>query len=895
MLCTLLPGTTAGESPPELRRDETIRPDGIHVLDGSCVLDAGDLHVNITNHGLIGSQYTLHMPYSDAASGQWPGGSGHEYLWGAGLWIGGRINGQLAVTTGQPQRELRPGDDILDTIYEARAGRIIRPGNHPDVTGRRLPQSGADDDHDHRYDEDILNGRDDDHDGKIDEDFGQIGSQMFTCTMHDDLPLVRELYPDHSPLGVTVVQRAAAFEQEGYRDIDLLEFKITNSGFQTVKDVYLGMYVDCDIQARGGGVSNPDDLAGFYRGAVRSDDGTFHRLEIGWMKDGARDDPLPGVFGVILLGHDTDPLQYYAPHMVGVHSFQIFASNAPSNQGGEPLFDSERYEQMARTRIDRDRRPDETGDLKFMFSSGPFGSLPPGRTLTYQVAMVIGDGMSGMLRSALKASEIHRGIYMDLDHDWQTGRGGQETKVCIGDYPLDNAGGERLFSHRIQFMDETCTGSDPVFGFELISDDNMFTDTNGRRCIYVNADNCEECYRIMGRECTELNGLYWISMYSRYKTGIYGRETNVPWVLPGAMPPQPPRIRLVSQDNAVEIFWDDISEYDVDPDTGERDFESYSVWRVAGWSAPEGTSSDTPPGAMLWAMIAEYDLVNNIPAGIGGSPNERSLGPNTGLEPARYIPACLSDPQFEGLAEAMQAFVAADTAGSFLVRPPLRDSRGVIIPGRESLVSWEYAPAVLDTFFDMASREESPPPDRVVPKRGVTYYHYRDTDVHNGFKTYYAVVAADHELFWDGHRYQLAGLGTQSDPSNNMAFATPAPAAQTVEQRQQYGVNIYVYPNPATRESLAEFQKQPGSASDPTGERVMFNNLPAARNTVKIFTASGDLVQTLTHDGTGGNGAVAWNLMSRNSQEVTSGVYLFTVESDDPQFPVFRGRFVVIR
>ena len=34
------------------------------------------VHVNITNHGLIGSQFTASLPFSSAPSGEWPGGSG---------------------------------------------------------------------------------------------------------------------------------------------------------------------------------------------------------------------------------------------------------------------------------------------------------------------------------------------------------------------------------------------------------------------------------------------------------------------------------------------------------------------------------------------------------------------------------------------------------------------------------------------------------------------------------------------------------------------------------------------------------------------------------------------------------------------------------------------------
>ena len=180
--------------------EDRIFPDGIHVLDGSYVLTVGAMQVNITNHGLIGSQYSADVPYSQAPSAQWPAGSGDEYLWGAGLWVGGRIGGDIGVTTGQPEREIRPGTHLRDTIYEGREGLIRRPEARAVPTGIRLPDPGADDDNDGRHGEDWLNGLDDDGDGQVDEDFGQLGDQMFTCTMRDDYLLVSEVYPSHLSL-----------------------------------------------------------------------------------------------------------------------------------------------------------------------------------------------------------------------------------------------------------------------------------------------------------------------------------------------------------------------------------------------------------------------------------------------------------------------------------------------------------------------------------------------------------------------------------------------------------------------------------------------------------------------------------------------------------------------
>ena len=243
-------------------------------------------------------------------------------------------------------------------------------------------------------------------------------------------------------------------------------------------------------------------------------------------------------------------------------------------------------------------------------------------------------------------------------------------------------------------------------------------------------------------------------------------------------------------------------------------------------------------------MIEEYDVINFIPPGTGDSLTRLPLGRNTGLEPAVYVPVSLGDSTFAGLSEAMRDFVEADPTGQFSSRPPRSSPQGTVIPGRETLIPWESWPTVLDTFFAMTPREAAP---GVVGKRALGYYHHLDREVHDGFRTFYAVVASDHHLVWDegGKIWVPAGYGIQSEPGNNYQDIIPAPIPQTVEMREKMGVNIYVFPNPATREALAEFQKQPPSANDPTGERIMFTNLPAARNTISIFTASGDLVQKI--------------------------------------------------
>jgi hypothetical protein len=78
--------------------------------------------------------------------------------------------------------------------------------------------------------------------------------------------------------------------------------------------------------------------------------------------------------------------------------------------------------------------------------------------------------------------------------------------------------------------------------------------------------------------------------------------------------------------------------------------------------------------------------------------------------------------------------------------------------------------------------------------------------------------------------------------------------------------------------------------TDPTGTKVAFNHLPPT-STVRIFTLSGDLVETLLPSEQDG-GTTYWDLISRNGQDIVSGIYLYSVESPSGSTV---GKLVVVR
>jgi hypothetical protein len=113
------------------------------------------------------------------------------------------------------------------------------------------------------------------------------------------------------------------------------------------------------------------------------------------------------------------------------------------------------------------------------------------------------------------------------------------------------------------------------------------------------------------------------------------------------------------------------------------------------------------------------------------------------------------------------------------------------------------------------------------------------------------------------------------------------------------GRHVIVVPNPYRGHAAWDLTPSP---ADPTGAHVDFMRLPKGPWALRIFTLAGDLVQTirntdLTVQGrpqqeSPDDGEASWNLVSRNGQDVASGIYLFSVESREG---TERGKFVIIR
>ncbi len=380
----------------------------VAVSDGHVVHNVGNIWQHVSNWGLIGSAPSLPTTFSDSPSAMWPAASGNEYIWAAGLWVGGRVQGETLVSTAGFPGEFMPTPSPADTIHATAMGA---PG------GGRYPWPDADDDADGREDEETLNGLDDDGDLLVDEDFAAYGDQHFVCTYNDFEPALVEAQPDHTPLDIVVVQQSIQWSSPLAEDFIGYDFTIANVGVAAIEDVYLGMFADFDIGPRGIPGISDDDYAGFVSTVVQASNGTMVPVQVAYMHDGAQTNPLNGYAGWVLCGHTLDPAGVAAPPEPAVGSFQRFAGNASFAQGGDPTNDSERYDLLSRQEWDADVMPGRQSDYRVLSASGPFASLSPGQSLRYQVALVLGAGVDDMIANAAEAVAAYRGIAYDRDGD----------------------------------------------------------------------------------------------------------------------------------------------------------------------------------------------------------------------------------------------------------------------------------------------------------------------------------------------------------------------------------------------------------------------------------------------------------------------------------------------
>ena len=331
--------------------------------------------------------------------------------------------------------------------------------------------------------------------------------------------------------------------------------------------------------------------------------------------------------------------------------------------------------------------------------------------------------------------------------------------------------------------------------------------------------------------------------------------------------------------------------YDDDGDDGLTPYDAGEV--LLGVNS--GSGLDT---SKSWTTASFYQLVNpiagtkdmlqKIKSGItlsSGSPGPwtiiNSVGPYV-LQPGESITfsmAIVYGNGFDGLTHNVRS--AKKLAGrNFVIpfdqlAPPVPEILTTNVSSRVIELIWSNHPANTSDFsnYHLYRSDISPIGPWTGPIIESTDTSYIDIGK-SGFPLYYTVTSIDQS----GNESGIWGLA-------NRTLEAVRPLGKAVTKMQ----DVLVVPNPYL-----------GGANWETKDyenRIYFTQLPE-KCTIYIYTIMGDLVTTLSHGDENDltqdrSGWEDWNLLSKNRQEVVSGMYLFRVVAADRSES--SGKFVIVK
>ncbi|MBI5171193.1 MAG: hypothetical protein HZA61_17030 [Candidatus Eisenbacteria bacterium] len=927
-----------GVGPLAAQGGRVARPNAIPDIFGpGAVLTVGNVFMKCTNYGFDGNPFTN---VSSDPSGQWPGASAVEYLNLLGIGVGG-VNpfatDPLAVRRVSLTTEWRPATlDPEDRMYRSYDG-IVNGTRFINDDGDNDPTTG-----DGLYDEDFLDGRDNDGDGKIDEDFAAIGQQMYTCVMRDDTQqaIQAAAAERHVPLGLECRKSDWAYSIPGFTDFNVIQYDVFNRSGHTIDSLMIAFRtdMDCGPIEKSNYFSDDFNLPQFPQGdfvvETKSTDlrlqpasdrpqvndaprdsslCTHYKIRVqGWSitDDDGDEDKTPGIGTIMLIDHTIDPTGVNGPMRVQLHSFRSFVGGTPYQQGGNPTIDQQRFELMASgENVDRETGfitqvpGDQKGDYTEWAVIGPWRNVADGAKISATLAFGVKPGKRTSAMSYMNDfARFARDSVISRNSTELKYRFVYDATTLMDKYPtLENAiaaqiAFEGAYESKAWPMLPDAPGRETGLKAPL----GQFYYTNGCEA----RDPAPRLVTDRQYEWFDFDCDYCTGAFSSSRGGLFHRT----W-LAEAPPPSPntnmavsynysdnpERLFVPAGDGQVTVAWDNLSETTPDPKTGQFDFRGYRIWKVSNWQRPVGSGG---PNEDDWTLLAEYRLFDqHATNGFVCTVDSASVWqctPGDTIGPWVYIPN-------KGARQRV-----------LLHRGDLwnRQTGDVITPDPAVLCKG-WPDCLHDDGFPLGQTSGG----RVSHDRyPIGRYRYVDREVKNGFVYFYAVTAFDST----GSADQISILS-----SRRSAVEAEGVVPQVVSAAVGNADRVWVVPNPYR--GVRAIDDRPSSwdltpnASDPTGTHIDFFGLPRGAYKIKIFTVSGDEVATINStDGvnesvrgpmTDGNGVIhpgynrqqdnendgqaRWNLISRNGQDVVSGIYLFTVEVGGTVKN--RGKFVIIR
>ena len=861
-----------GRTPSEARPPKG-HPNTAQYLFANCATThkINKLALTISNLGTIGEYYVHSSRWAfDCFTGErapgmeYPVGSRTQYLYGGAFWIGGVVGTDTLVSTGNDGVGL--GKPKYDPNMEHRqAGMELFPDAEPFglITRRSIMDPLSPSYKDAVSEEDLI--------------------AVYTDTFTRGVPDLTYDYQDgrsHIPLNIEVTQKSYGWSYTYAEDFILFDYTIKNIGEKVIRDSYFGIFLDPDIYGAGNEARGyQDDLVGFLReyetpyGDCKFKD-TFNIM---WAADNEGDWSqrvwVTSVIGVQFLS-STDNVHEYPSFNWWVTNYNPAYDFGPRRRGtpehpfrdfrtgsiGTPRGDKNKYYQMSNGEIDYDQYymldispldpvwtyPTPYAakyitrgyDASELLSIGPV-TLPP--HLEFKIVFAVLAGENFHTTPMNYRRNLQLGVYHPERFEQGLGFGDLAHNAKWASWVYDNPGVD--------------TDGDGYFGkFRLCVGD--------RTIIRIDT---------VGSRIDTLWG-------PRQVDTMWYEGDGIPDFL-GASPPPAPEVRVIPKPGKFIVQWYGMrSETSIDVFSRRHDFDGYRVY----------LSRDSRPESFM--LMASYDLENYLKYDYDPVHNVFEIHDDPFSREqliCLYGDSC-NDPYFDprNYTKSSPLFWG-DSVFYFVPQDFNRSDLGVNTPIRRIYPNAPYPftndpEQVPDSLKDLYLTEDG----------HFKYYEYEYT-IENLLPTvpYYVNVTA-----FD-YGSPLSGLDALETPvTRNAKEVYPLNGPADVEAEN---LPVYVYPNPYRIDGDYLQKGYEGRDAEyyipDRLHRIHFVNLPA-KCTISILTLDGDLVRRFEHDKDPSDPTSShdtWDLITRNTQAVVSGIYYWTVQDDNGKTQI--GKLVIIK
>jgi hypothetical protein len=816
----------------------------------------GNIGLSLTNWGRFGN--FLRLGCCDYCSGSppmsfdYPRGSGIDYLGEGGIWVGAvrGIDTIVSVTT--------DGDNAHTEFFPRPAPdggfieRTSRPVLRADPPLGRCP--------------DVTYGPD------------AVSEQDLITYYYDTITSPRFVWKDpydaraHEPVGVEIQQKSYAWSVDYARNFILVDLKLRNVTDGPIFGLYIGLFMDQNVgHPRLTWGPNWDDITGFIRTVPSAlVPGLLDTLNLAWTADEDGDPGLgrfqsnspTGVAGIRVLTapgeNSTFSFNWWATNSIAARDWgpNKHDTKVVYRRGnlGTPLGDVCRYQVMANGEVDYDQ-------IESALNHQVDGWLPPS---TYpKLPEDLADGFDTRYLLSFGPFDVLQDSSVEMTYAFVAGE----------DFHVDARNFRRYFDplrpdlYRDHLDFSSFIRNAQWAGWVY---DTPGYDTDG--------DGFRGEWRIVGRDT------------------VYYRGDGVP-DFKGPPAPPAPETSFKTSEGRVIVRWNgERSETTIDYFSGLVDFEGYRVYM-----SRTGLVDD-------FALLSQRDRIDYVAYQYRPSYERWTIeGRPLTLDSLRSLYDDLVDSVYNFRPFHPDSFKVADVARA--MRVVAVDSSDM---ARLDTNYFYFAPYSANqhvndtdaaTLADCCGsevvgiiRKRFPfaVPGDTIYEDGVAYpayyeYEYSIDGLQTAEPIFLSVTAFD---FGD----PKVGLDPlETSPSESAREVWPINSAQVVDSlRPKPGV----YPNPYRladnyNGNLWEDPRREGL--DPERARkVTFTNVPDTC-TISIYSLDGDLVRRLEHAADPASSeasVVVWNMITRNTQAIKTGIYLYAIES---RYGTDVGKLVVIK